>query len=71
MIGASNHFEVANRHAVMLFGLSSGAALATVGGGAYRGSSDAHASKNLPEHKVSFSVKTTYISWQYLISSAI
>src|SRR4030043_441040 len=32
MIGASNHFEVAIATATMLFGLSSGAALATVGG---------------------------------------
>lgn len=31
MIGASNHFEVAIATATMLFGLSSGAALATVG----------------------------------------
>ena len=30
MIGASNHFEVAIATAVMLFGLSSGAALVTV-----------------------------------------
>jgi len=30
MIGASNHFEVAIATATMLFGLSSGAALATV-----------------------------------------
>jgi len=32
MIGASNHFEVAIAHGTMLFGLSSGAALATVVG---------------------------------------
>jgi len=32
MIGASNHFEVAIATAIMLFGLSSGAALATVVG---------------------------------------
>jgi ACR3 family arsenite transporter len=32
MIGASNHFEVAIATAVMLFGLSLGAALATVVG---------------------------------------
>jgi len=32
MIGASNHFEVAIATSTMLFGLSSGAALATVGG---------------------------------------
>jgi len=32
MIGSSNHFEVAIATAVMLFGLSSGAALATVVG---------------------------------------
>lgn len=32
MIGASNHFEVAIAAATMLFGLSSGAALATVVG---------------------------------------
>ena len=32
MIGASNHFEVASATATMLFGLSSGAALATVVG---------------------------------------
>ena len=32
MIGASNHFEVAIATAAMLFGLSSGAALATVVG---------------------------------------
>jgi len=32
MIGASNHFEVAIATFVMLFGLSSGAALATVVG---------------------------------------
>ena len=32
MIGASNHFEVAIAMATMLFGLSSGAALATVVG---------------------------------------
>jgi arsenite transporter len=32
MIGASNHFEVAIASAIMLFGLSSGAALATVVG---------------------------------------
>ncbi|MFG0297741.1 MAG: arsenic resistance protein, partial [Maioricimonas sp. JB045] len=32
MIGASNHFEVAIATAVMLYGLSSGAALATVVG---------------------------------------
>jgi len=32
MIGASNHFEVAITTATMLFGLSSGAALATVVG---------------------------------------
>lgn len=32
MIGASNHFEVAIATAVMLFGLSPGAALATVVG---------------------------------------
>ncbi|CDN11985.1 Arsenical-resistance protein ACR3 [Richelia intracellularis] len=32
LIGASNHFEVVNATAVMLFGLNSGAALATVVG---------------------------------------
>jgi ACR3 family arsenite transporter len=32
LIGSSNHFEVAIATAVMLFGLSSGAALATVVG---------------------------------------
>ncbi|GAH50993.1 unnamed protein product, partial [marine sediment metagenome] len=32
MIGASNHFEVAIATATLLFGLSSGAALATVVG---------------------------------------
>jgi len=32
MIGASNHFEVAIATATMLFGLSSGAALATMVG---------------------------------------
>jgi ACR3 family arsenite transporter len=32
MIGASNHFEVAIATSVMLFGLSSGATLATVVG---------------------------------------
>jgi ACR3 family arsenite transporter len=32
MIGASNHFEVAIATAAMLYGLSSGAALATVVG---------------------------------------
>ncbi len=32
MIGASNHFEVAIATSVLLFGLSSGAALATVVG---------------------------------------
>ena len=32
MIGASNHFEVAIATATMLYGLSSGAALATVAG---------------------------------------
>ena len=32
MIGASNHFEVAIATATMLYGLSSGAALATVVG---------------------------------------
>ncbi len=32
MIGASNHFEVAIATAIILFGLSSGAALATVVG---------------------------------------
>ena len=32
MIGASNHFEVAIATSIMLFGLSSGAALATVVG---------------------------------------
>ena len=32
LIGASNHFEVAIATSVMLFGLSSGAALATVVG---------------------------------------
>jgi ACR3 family arsenite transporter len=32
MIGASNHFEVAIATSTMLFGLSSGAALATVVG---------------------------------------
>jgi ACR3 family arsenite efflux pump ArsB len=32
MVGASNHFEVAIATATMLFGLSSGAALATVVG---------------------------------------
>ncbi|BDC35779.1 hypothetical protein MTLP_04610 [Candidatus Methanoliparum sp. LAM-1] len=32
MIGASNHFEIAIATATMLFGLSSGAALATVVG---------------------------------------
>jgi ACR3 family arsenite transporter len=35
MIGASNHFEVAIATSTMLFGLSSGAALATVEGGAH------------------------------------
>jgi len=32
MIGASNHFEVASAMSTMLFGLSSGAALASVVG---------------------------------------
>ncbi len=49
MIGASNHFEVAIATATMLFGLSSGAALATVVGRAHRGAGDAVAGEDLPE----------------------
>ena len=43
MIGASNHFEVAIATSVMLFGLSSGAALATVVGRVDRSAGDADA----------------------------
>jgi hypothetical protein len=50
MIGASNHFEVAIATSTMLFGLSSGAALATVAGGVDRGAGDADAGKNLFEN---------------------
>ncbi len=48
MIGASNHFEVAIATATMLFGLSSGAALATVVGVLDRGAGDADAGAHLP-----------------------
>ena len=50
MIGASNHFEVAIATSTMLFGLSSGAALATVVGVLIEVPGDADAGQNLSEN---------------------